>query len=169
MELSICALLLNFHLSLPLPLQMDENPRVLPINRLNHSFNSHVSWTVNLISDKFLALGDQKNWKNLEKQFRLIIQYKCNFLGEIAKLLKPLNWFFFKTLVMNQGFIIYVVVFYKALVHTWEIELHSLARVNEPSTGCPLWCTCGWTSTELISSFTSITHTIRSRSYIWVV
>ncbi len=97
---------------------------------------------------------------------------QCKNFGKIAKLLKPLNWFFIKTLVMNQGFVIYVVFFYKAQFHTWDIELHSFIHWPEwtstPSMGWPLWHTCGWTPTELISGFTLITHTIRSRSYIWV-
>jgi hypothetical protein len=46
---------------------------------------------VNLVFGEFLALGDQKIWKNLEKKIKLIIQYKCNFFGKIAKFLKPLN------------------------------------------------------------------------------
>jgi len=54
---------------------------------------------------------------------------------------------------MNQGFVIYVVVFYKALVHTWEIELHSLARVNERTIhGMPimmhLWMNLNWVNIQ---------------------
>lgn len=37
---------------------------------------------------------------------------------------------------------------------------------STPFTRCPLWFNCGWTLTELTSSFTLVTHPIRSWYYI---
>jgi hypothetical protein len=38
--------------------------------------------------------------------------------------------------------------------------------VGAPSTGCLLWLSCGWSSTELLPSFILVTHSVRSRSNI---
>jgi hypothetical protein len=36
--------------------------------------------------------------------------------------------------------------------------------VRAPSTGCLLWLSCGWSSTQLLPSFILVTHSVRSRS-----
>jgi hypothetical protein len=40
------------------------------------------------------------------------------------------------------------------------------APISASSTGCPLWLSCGWISTELIFGFTLVTHSIMNRLYI---
>ncbi len=38
------------------------------------------------------------------------------------------------------------------------------APTSTSSTGCPLWLSCGWNSTESLPTFILVTHSIRSRS-----
>jgi hypothetical protein len=40
------------------------------------------------------------------------------------------------------------------------------APTSSPSTGCLLWLSCGWSSTELLFGFILVTHSINSRSNI---
>ncbi len=56
-------------------------------------------------------------------------------------------------------------------VVVWGAQSHAWAKVNQhptsaPSIWCPWWLNFGWTSTELISDFTFVTHFVRSRSYV---
>jgi len=52
-----------------------------------------------------------------------------------------------------------VMGFAKACSKVWSKSVST----NAPSTKCMLWLSCGWTSSELLSSFTLVIHFVRSR------
>jgi hypothetical protein len=62
-----------------------------------------------------------------------------------------------------------LVVWYRILFSSTHSLVHHPGQSEPaPSTGCPLLLSCGWTSTELISGFTLVTRSTRSRSSIQV-